>query len=935
MRDSSHPQSNMEDSDPDLNPFGFDDPEDTWMKHFQAADLPASLGSIGPYEVIREIGRGGQGVVYRARQQGTDHDVAVKRLIAGTWASTDMRRRFEREIHAVSTLDHPNIVNVSALDLIDGQPVLAMEWVEGMSITQWAAAAPAKNTEDAPTTSRAPSREPSEMIELFLQVCGAVHHAHLHGIIHRDLKPSNILVVEEEAKGPRGQVAEGREIVTPPLGPRTLGPSDPSSAQPKILDFGLAKLIQPPTKSEDAVTATEQFVGTPAYASPEQVQSTSDQIDIRTYIYSLGVILYEMLTGRKPYPVDGPLVDTLQSIRQTQPARPSSLARNLNRELDTILLKALAKEKEQRYQSVEAFAGDLKRHLAGEPILAHPPSVLYQLRKLAGRHRIAFISAVVMLIMLSGFAIVAFWLADAAMSAREEERRARLVAEQVSAFLGDTLASARPSRGGPDVTLLEVLKDASKRVDLELKDQPQVAAEVHYAIGGTYKSLWRWQEALPHAQQALALTRKLHDQDHENLAKCLTALGRVQTSLQNPESVALQQEALDMRRRLYGDTHPLVAQNLKELAYALHQGAEKPKYHEAEALFEKALATYKRCPGDHHREIASCLHSYGWMYARQNRLTEAIKFYKEALTIFRARNNRTNPFYAECLYGYIALLRALGRYEQVVLESAEAIPLLRKTYGESALFEPLWLRGFGHNALGQYHEAQNTYEQAFNALCLKIIEDLPQESHDLYQIRGVIARAAQEDDVPLPYQDLLNALTPLPTKARRQITFIFDLYAKSLIDSGELEKATEIYNGLMRVPPNDGREINPRLMNVALEGLANIAQKEGRTAEAHALLSDCLDILADNLPQSKMRHAQIQSRIGDCLIELGRYSEAEEYLTQSQPVLKADFGPAHKNTLAGRDRLVRLYEAWGQPDKAAEWKTSFNATPKPDAARDE
>lgn len=927
MRDSSHPKSSMDDSDPDLNPFGFDDPEDTWMKHFQAADMSvAALGSIGPYEVIREVGRGGQGVVYRARRQGVDHDVAVKRLIAGTWASSDMRRRFEREIHAVSTLDHPNIVNISALNVIDGQPVLAMEWVDGVSITQWAATAPV-NTKDATIETHARSRKPSEIIELFLQVCDAVHHAHLHGIIHRDLKPSNILVVNDREGGTGERVISGKESRSfLPRSPRSSAPSYP---QPKILDFGLAKLIQQPTTSEDTVTATEQFVGTPAYASPEQVQSTSDQIDIRTDIYSLGVILYEMLTGRKPYPVDGPLVDTLQAIRQTQPARPSSLVRHLNRELDTILLKTLAKEKEQRYQSVEAFAGDLRRHLAGEPILAHPPSVWYQLRKLAARHRIAFISAMAMLILLSGFAIVAVWLADTAMTAREEERRARLVAEQVSAFLGDTLASARPSRDGPEVTLLEVLKDASERIDLELKDQPQVAAEVHYAIGGTYKSLWRWREALPHMQQALALTRKLHNQDHENLAKCLMALGRVQTSLENPEAVTLQQEALDMRRRLYGDTHPLVAKSLKELAYALHQGAETPQYRKAEALFEEALATYKRCPGDHHREIASCLHSYGWMYARQNRLSEAIEFYKEALTIFRERDNRTDPFYAECLYGYVALLRALERYEEVVSESAEAIPLLRNTYGESALFEPLWLRGFGHNAIGQYREAQNAYEQAVNAFCLKIIDDFPLESRDLYQIKGTVARAAQEDEVSLPYHNLLKALTPLPTGVRRQMAFIFDLYAKSLIDSGEIEKASEIYNGLMQVPPNDGREINPRLMNVALEGLATIAQKRGQTAKAYSLLSDCLKILADNLPQSRMRHAHIQSKLGDCLTELGRYTEAEEHLTQSQPVLETDFGPDHKQTHAGRDRLVRLYEAWGRPDEAAEWRT----TPKPETEK--
>ncbi len=323
--------------------FGLGGESDEWMDSLREAEAPTSLGSIGPYELIEEISRGGQGIVYRAHQPGTKREIAVKRLLAGSFATSAMLRRFEREVELAASLSHPNIVTVFGMDIIDGQPLLAMEWIDGVPVDQWA---------EGDGSVR---RSGNEIARMFSTVCNAVGHAHQRGIIHRDLKPSNILV--------------------------------DTSGKPRVLDFGLAKLIESGQGDGQTVTLTEQFVGTPAYASPEHLRGGPEAIDVRADVYSLGVILYNALTGRLPYDVSSNLPDTFRNIEHADPIRPSSIVPRLDRDMEYITLKALAKEKDRRYQSAHALADDLKRHVEGEPILAHPPSTLYQLRKLVKRHR--------------------------------------------------------------------------------------------------------------------------------------------------------------------------------------------------------------------------------------------------------------------------------------------------------------------------------------------------------------------------------------------------------------------------------------------------------------------------------------------------------------------------------------------------------------------
>jgi formylglycine-generating enzyme required for sulfatase activity/predicted Ser/Thr protein kinase len=311
-------------------------------------------GSINPpsgglhiegYELIEELGRGGMGVVYAAVQHSTKRRVALKVLLEGPFASTAAKRRFEREVELAARLSHPNIVTVLESGIASGRYYFAMQFIDGQTLDKYA-------------TRREGSR--ADLLRVFLEICRAVSYAHQHGVIHRDLKPSNVIIDRD--------------------------------GSPHILDFGLAKPVEADGVTIDTgpeLSLTGQLMGTLPYMSPEQAGGRNTDIDVRTDIYSLGVMLYQTLTGQFPYPVAGHIADVLRNIQQTDPRKPSTIGRRINNELETIVLKALAKEPERRYQSADGLAGDLQAFLSGAPIEAKRDSSLYIARKLLQKHRTA------------------------------------------------------------------------------------------------------------------------------------------------------------------------------------------------------------------------------------------------------------------------------------------------------------------------------------------------------------------------------------------------------------------------------------------------------------------------------------------------------------------------------------------------------------------
>ena len=649
---SDRPSPEPEDGPSSL--FGLSGPSERWMEELRRAEAPASAASLGPYELVEEVARGGQGIVYRALQPATQREVAVKRMLAGSFASEGAQRRFEREVELAAGLDHPGVVTVYGVEEVDGVPLLAMEWVDGQPIHQWARARPR-----------------AEVLRLFVAVCDAVQHAHQRGVLHRDLKPSNVLV--------------------------------DASGQPRVLDFGLARPLE---TTGEAWTRSADFLGTPAYASPEQLSESSEPLDVRTDVYSLGVLLHEMLLGRRPHAdVDG--LEQLLAIVRSDPPRPSTWDSSLGTELEAILLRALAVERDERYPTVDALGADVRAYLAGEPVQAHPPSAWYPLVKWAKRHRA--VSALLVLV----FALsLSFSVALALQSARlqderdelertqGQEQRARRAAEHAAGnernllefFLAHVIAGANPVVHGGAPSLRDVLDAAALEIDDSFGDDPVAEVFVRRHMAQSYMGLAAMDRAEEHARRAVELAEQ-HPQQVPVYERAMAAYAWGNALADSGQAAEAERQlrtglALLDAPESATDVLSPIPNAVRELARAgmtdglgriLHDLA---RYEESAACLERALALFERHAPQTQADIAATRAALAFsLYVRGDSIG-ALEAFDALLAEEEAAGRAGEYLYCDALGMQAQAHWALGEYFEATDCLERALELERARFPE-------------------------------------------------------------------------------------------------------------------------------------------------------------------------------------------------------------------------------------------------------------
>ncbi len=636
--------------------------------------------TLGHYRLLEEVGEGGYGVVYVAEQtEPVRRRVALKVIKLGM-DTKQVVARFEAERQALAMMDHPNIARILDAGITTtGRPFFVMELVRGIRITDYC------DQTDLGTRER---------LDLFIKVCQAIQHAHQKGIIHRDIKPSNILVT----------LHDGVPV-------------------PKVIDFGIAKATEGRLTDATVYTQLHQFIGTPAYMSPEQAEMSGLDIDTRSDIYSLGVLLYELLTGCTPFDARALMASGIDAMRRTireeEPVRPSTklgqtlLADQapgaeapasprsktarlggvsprrrlklretialLRGDLDWIVMKCLEKDRTRRYETANGLAADLKRHLANEPVAARPPSTTYRLQKAIRRNTLAFSAGAVVLVALALGITLSTWQAVRATRAESLAKHRLAESETIHKFLIEVFQSPNPARDGWTITVAEALDAAAKKLEVDLANQPGRQARLQATLGETYYALGLSREAIPLLERARDYHRTTFGPEHPDTLMLLNKLANAYAAAgRRGESLALREEVLTLRRRVLGPEHPDTLIALSNLAVSYDEGGRRS---EALRMEEEVVAIRRSLGHPEDPDLLVAMGNLAFSYTSTGRPAKALALREEVLAVTRRVLGPEHPDTLAAMRGVAVSYHDMGRAAEA-LELREAIlPLSRKVLG--------------------------------------------------------------------------------------------------------------------------------------------------------------------------------------------------------------------------------------------------------------
>ncbi len=837
------------------------------------SELPTQ---IGPFQILELLGSGGMGDVYLAKQKAPIRRLVALKVIKLGMDTKEVITRFESERQALAMMNHPNVAKIFETGSTEnGRPYFVMEHVPGEMITAYC------------------DRHKLDLkrrLDLFISVCQAIHHAHQKGIIHRDIKPTNVLV----------SVQDGEAI-------------------PKVIDFGVAKAIQQNLTERTLFTEQGRMIGTPSYMSPEQAEMTGANIDTTSDVYSLGVLLYEILVGALPFEErqlrEAGIAEMHRIIRDVDPDLPSTkisgmgeqatekamkrgltpklLRKLVHGELDWITMRAMEKDRTRRYQSASELAIDVGRYLANQPVLAHRTSATYQLKKLITRHKVrsGLLALLVGVLAASviGMSIQAGKIArerDRALAAEQRTRTEAETAMVVSQFLVSLFEVSDPSEArGNRVTAREILDQGAVRIGETLSDQPEVQGRLMDTMGSVYMNLGLYDSASELAEEAYRLRHSLFTGDHKEIVRSLRLLSELYTLRgEFDKAEELNREALAMSRRVFGNESLETADILQILSFNLKK---QSRLDEAEVSYREVIAIRRNLVPFDPISMASVLTSLGELMRMKDQLDDAEVLHREALDLMGVIGGDFHPVKKSCLNN-LAL----------VYESRES-----------------------------YDEAEELLREAVRINAILSGTHSPEYALTLSNLAGILKKTGKLEEAIELHREALAIRRKMLAADHPGLAASLNNLSTALLAKGELDEAAILLVEALEVIRKALGEDHPRV-GITLYNLGKLENRRKNYSEARQRFQEAEPRLAKVMPADHWRMGNLHSMIGLCLAHEGRFAEGESMVLSGFETVKTSRGDQDKRTRTALERVVEFYELANQTSEANTYREMLEQTPK-------